>query len=467
MRILLVESGVMAPEKFVYQCYPPHGLMYLASYLREKRGHHEFRLLDMMGDRLGPDAVGPAVQDFKPDLVAIHAMSFQASCMHAAARRAKEWDPGVTVAAGGPHPSAAPELTLADDNIDVLGVGEGEATFLDLADCIEQGGDPAGIAGTVVKRDGGLVRGPAREFIEDLDSVPFPAWDLIDLRKYFTDAMLNQNDITFRREVTTIFTSRACPFRCIYCHNMFGKKYRARSVENVLAEMETLQKDHGIAELHVIDDCFNCRPDRAHEILSGMIERGLDFKIAFPNGIRGDRLPDFLLDKMMEAGVYAANFGIESGSRRVQKMIRKGLGLDAIRDGIARAAGRGVFSHGFFMLGFPTETRAEMEETIDFACSTDLHTAGFALLSPFPGTEVHRMALEAGHEIEFDPDDTSYSRVTVNLTEVDDATLERLHKTAHRKFYGDPRRLFRIVKTMPHPGDLFRVGKMHLKLKFL
>jgi len=441
--------------------------MYLASYLRQHRPDHDLKLFDMMGDRAGPEAVDEVLEDFNPDLVAIHAMTFQASCMHAVAGRVKEWNPDCVVAVGGPHPSAAPDMVIRDEHIDVLGIGEGEDTFIEIVDRVGDGADLAGIAGTAVWGEGELVRGSARPFIENLDTIPFPAWDLIDLRKYFTDVMLNQNDITFRKEVSTIFTSRACPFNCIYCHNMFGKKFRARSTENVLAEMEILQKEHGIRELHIIDDCFNCKPERAQEILAGVMERDLDYRFAFPNGIRGDRLPDDLLMVMKDAGVYAANFGIESGSERIQKMIRKGLSLEAINDGITRSAEQGIFSHGFFMLGFPGETEAEMMETIDFACVSELHTAGFALLSPFPGTEVHRMAEEAGHEIVFDPDDTSYMRVSVNLTAEPDKTVKRMHKLAHRRFYGSSRRIMRIVNTMPHPEDMLRVGLAHFRLKFI
>jgi radical SAM superfamily enzyme YgiQ (UPF0313 family) len=282
MRILLVESGVTAPERFVYQCYPPHGLMYLASYLRSKSGGHQLRIYDMMAERAGPKDIDRVIREFSPELVAIHAMSFQASCMRRIAARIKEWNPECTVAVGGPHPSANPELTLGDPHLDLAAVGEGEETFVEIVDRLKDGGDPAGIPGTVVRRNGEIIRGPERGFIEDLDRIPFPAWDLVDLRKYFTDVMLTQNDITDRKEVTTVFTSRACPFRCVYCHSMFGKKFRARSVDSVLDEMEALQRDYGIRELHVIDDCFNLKTGRALEIMMGIKDRGLDFKLAFP-----------------------------------------------------------------------------------------------------------------------------------------------------------------------------------------
>ena len=467
MRILLVESGVAAPERFVYQCYPPHGLMYLAAFLRNRRPGHDQKILDLMAIRASADRIEPELRDFAPDLVAIHAMSFQAKCMHQLAARVKAWRPGCVVAIGGPHPSAAPDQTLADPNIDIAAIGEGEETYAEIVERAAAGADLAGIPGTVVRRDGQLLRGPERPFIADLDTLPFPAWDLVDLRAYFTDVMRNQNDITNRREVTTIFTSRACPYGCIFCHNLFGKKFRARSVDNVLAEMEALVRDHGIRELHLIDDCFNSDLDRARAIMRGIRERGLDLKLAFPNGLRGDRLPDDLLDLMVAAGVYKMNFGVETGSPRVQKLIKKGLSLDAIRDGISRAAARGIFTHGFFMLGFPGETRAEMEETIRFACSTDLHTAGFALLSPFPGTEVHRIAVEMGKTIDYDPDDTSYMRLSANLTAETDDTVLSIHRRAHWKFYGSPRRIARILHTMPHPSDFLRSGLRHFRLKFL
>jgi hypothetical protein len=119
------------------------------------------------------------------------------------------------------------------------------------------------------------------------------------------------------------------------------------------------------------------------------------------------------------------------------------------------------------MLGFPSETAAEMNETIDFAVRSRLHTAGFALLKPFPGTEVARMAREAGKDIAFDPDDSSYMRASINLTAEPDAVLNHMHKRAHWRFYGDPRRVARIIADMPHPTDFVKVGLKHFRLKFL
>jgi len=466
-RILLVESGVERPGSFVYQVYPPTGLMYLAAYLRQKDPGHELRLRDFLIERRPAPALADEVRNFRPDLIGIHAMSFQASHLLRLARVAKAARPKAKVIAGGPHPTIDPASVLLPGDVDAVVLGEGEATFAELVARLAQGQDLAEVPGTVVRRNGELVRGPERPFLENLDQLPFPAWDLIDPSRYFADRVLNQNDLRWRREVATLFTSRACPYGCIFCHNMFGKRFRGRSPENVLAEIELLAAEHGIREFHFIDDCFNLMPPRAKAILQGILDRGLDLKLAFPNGIRGDRLDDELLDLMKRAGTYKINFGIESGSRRIQKLIQKGLDLGVIEDAIARTAAAGIFTHGFFMLGFPGETEAEMRETIALACRSRLHTAGFALLSPFPGTRVRQMAEERGIAIAYRPEDTSYAQLSANLSAVDDAALLRLHREAHRRFYFRPGQLGRILRAMPRKSDLFRLARRHYRLKFV
>ncbi len=466
-RILLVESGVERPENFVYQAYPPHGLMYLAAYLRENQPGHEIKILDLLIERCRAEDRAAFIKDLSPDIVGIHAMNFQASSMHRTAAFIKSILPDSHVVAGGPYPTAEPESVLKDNNVDTAVFGEGEVTFAELAAKISDDGNVSGLPGTVTRRNGGVVRGPDREFIQDLDSIPFPAWDMVDLAKFFTDRVLNQNDIRWRNEVTTVFTSRACPYGCIYCHNIFGKKFRARSPEKVMEEITTLHNEYGIREIHIIDDCFNLEADRAKAILQKIIDSGLDLKLAFPNGIRGDRIDSEMIELMVRAGTYKVNFGIESGSPGIQKLIRKGLNLDKIRKAIEEADRAGLFIHGFFMMGFPDETEEDMKMTIDFARRSRLHTAGFALLSPFPGTEVRRIAEERKTRVNYDPNDTSYSRLSANLTSVQDGRLLRLHRLAHWRFYFSVRRILRILKAMPRKTDIFRIAWAHFWLKFV
>ena len=465
-KVLLLESGVNRPENFVYQLYPPTGLMYLAAYLRRQDPGHQIRLRDFLLERRPAETLADDLAAFHPDLVGIHAMSFQAPSLLRLAAAAKAAWPRAAVIAGGPHPTVDPGSVLAPGLVDAAVLGEGEVTFAEVVERVQQGRDLAGVPGTAVWRNGALVLGPDRPFLADLDQLPFPALDLIDPSAYFADRVLNQNDVRLRREVATIFTSRACPYGCIFCHNMFGKRFRGRSPENVLTEIELLVREHGIRELHLIDDCFNLERDRAKAILQGILNRGLDLKLAFPNGLRGDRLDDELLGLLKKAGTYKINFGIESGSARIQKLIKKSLDLEVIADAVARTAAAGIFTHGFFMLGFPSETAAEMQETIAFACRLRLHTAGFALLSPFPGTRAREMALEMGIQVDYRPEETSYAKLSANLSAVDDATLLRLHREAHRRFYFRPGQALRIWRSLPRKTDLFRLARFHYRLKF-
>ncbi len=466
-RVLLIESGVERPENFVYQVYPPHGLMYLASYLRKVMPEHEIKILDLMIERCRADDRADLIRDFHPEIVGIHAMNFQASSLHHTAALVKSLVPRAVQIAGGPYPTAEPEGVLKDGNIDAAVLGEGELTFAELVARAANGGEFSGLPGTLTRRNGKLVRGPDREFIADLDSIPFPAWDMVDLSSYFSDRVLNQNDIRWRRELATIFTSRACPYQCIYCHNIFGKKLRTRKPEKVMAEIEILYKDHRIREFHIIDDCFNCNEARAKDILRLIIASGLDIKLAFPNGVRGDKIDDEMLELMVKAGTYKVNIGIESGSADVQKLIRKRLDLERIKKTIAELDRAGIFIHGFFMLGFPGETEAQIRDTINFACRSRLHTAGFALLSPFPGTEVHRIASAQNIPVHYDPEDTSYSRLSANLSAVPDQRLIRLHRLAHWNFYFSLRRVVRILKAMPRKRDFFQAVWAHFRLKFV
>jgi len=467
MRIALVESGASSPEKFVYQVYPPSGLMYLASYLRKHHPEVEIKIFDLMLTRKKEEELVREILDFSPGLVGIHSMHFQARSLHKLAELLKK-NLSVPVVAGGPYPSSEPEGVLKDKNIDLVVRGEGEITFLEIYQRLENGGrDFSGIKGCAYRRGEEVVLEPEREPISDLDQIPFPAWDLIELEKFFDYRLLTQNDIRWRKEVATIFTSRACPYGCIFCHNIFGKRFRARSPENVISEIQLLYQDYGVRELHIIDDCFNFKLERAKQILKKIIEQGFDLKLAFPNGIRGDRLDQELVDLMKQAGVYKVNFGIESGSERIQKLIRKKLDLKLLKTNIELVAEKGIFTHGFFMLGFPTETKEDIKKTIRFALKSKLHTAGFALLTPFPGTRVRKMAEEMGRRVEFNPEDTSYSQLACNLTELSDRQLRFYHRWAHWRFYFRPRQIVKIIRTIPNRWLLPRIFWAHFRLKFL
>ncbi len=176
-----------------------------------------------------------------------------------------------------------------------------------------------------------------------------------------------------------IFTSRGCPFGCIYCHNVFGKKFRARSAENVLDELSMLKREYNIGEIEIIDDCFNIDLSRAKEIARGIIDRKLDIAISFPNGIRADHMDKELVDLLKEAGTYRVYYAVETASPRLQKLIRKNVDLDRPKEIVDYTAAQGIMTCGFFMMGFPTETEEEIRMTIDYACRSKFHQVLFSM----------------------------------------------------------------------------------------
>lgn len=469
MKILLVRPNLPSGINIVPQAAPPMGLMYLASYLLKERPSDEVKIIDSVVDHMDARDIERAARQFGPDIVGISSMSIHAPVMHEIATKVKAILPESTIIAGGPHAAAAPASILADHNIDIVVPGEGEATFLELVDVIENGGDMEKVAGLILRDETeGIKRTAARAPIEDLDSIPFPAWDLVGIDKFFDYAVLTQNNVRAHPRFTTIFTSRACPYRCIYCHNIFGKRFRPRGVSNVLEEMAVLHDRYGVREFHLIDDCFNLDLERASEIMRGIIDRGWDIKMAFPNGVRADRLPQDYLDLMKSAGVYKMNYGVESGTRRIQALMNKNLDLNLIKNSIDRSDRTGFITHGFFMVGFPTETCEEMLETVEFACSSRLTMAGFFFVQPYPGTALYEMAISHGWcPPDIVGDEGCFNDLGINVSAATDKQLDGIQSNAYRRFYLNPFRMARLFSYLPRKLDFWEQAVAHWKVKFL
>jgi radical SAM superfamily enzyme YgiQ (UPF0313 family) len=256
---------------------------------------------------------------------------------------------------------------------------------------------------------------------------------------------MNQHQMKTRG--VPISTSRGCPYQCAYCHNLFGKRIRYHSVENVIEQLRTLKEKYGVEEIEVIDDIFNLDLERAKTIFRRVIEEKLNLKFSFPNGLRSDRMDEEFLDIMKQGGAYRLVFAIESGSPRIQKLIKKHVKLEIAAKNIELAARRGFSLGGFFMLGFPSETEEEVMNTINFALKSKLATATFFVVTPFPGTDLHKMATELGYNLPQEYE--HYQKVSLNVSEIPSEKLEKLRQYALRKFYLNPKRLWLYLRTTP------------------
>jgi len=423
----------------------PMGIMSIASVLR--REGHEVRILDLrLNQKNSGKDISMTMEGFKPHLVGLSSITLEAPSLHFAASVIKNKAPVIPIIAGGPHPSSFPEEVLQDNHINCVVIGEGEATTLELFNTLLDAGDLEKVKGIAYLRDEKVIFTPPRPPIDDLDALPFPSWDLVEINKYKN--WLTMSNMIFRKYMN-LFTSRGCPYRCIYCHNIFGKQFHARSPENVIEEITTVISRYNINNFEVLDDIFNMDKERALRIYELILQKGLKISIAFPNGLRCDTIDEEHLRLMRNAGVNIVSVAVETASPRLQRIIRKNLNIRKVNEFINGCFKFGIFTRGFLMMGFPTETRQEILETINFAINSRLHTAYFFLVVPFKGTELYRICNEKLKSVQMDFSHYSYVTSAFNLSEVSDEELFQLHKYAYKKFYIDPMRIIRVVKYHP------------------
>ncbi|QDU69317.1 B12-binding domain-containing radical SAM protein [Engelhardtia mirabilis] len=431
----------------------PLGIMMIAANARE-RGHKDVHLVDMKVEDWTPERACQELERLKPDVVGLSAMTYEAGCMHELAKLVRARLPKAVIVCGGPHPSVAADDVMEDASVDFVVRGEGEETFAELLDGVADGRtDWSGCAGIHWRdAEGKAVAEPDRPPPADLDAMPFPAWDLVQHPKYHK--VPRGGVIYAHKEFATMFSSRACPWRCTYCHNSYGKAFRERSAENVLEEMRLLVEDYGVREFVFMDDIFNFRPERAKKIARGIIDAKWKIKLTFPNGFRGDILDEELVVLLKEAGMYRCMIAVESAVPRIQKVMKKNLKIDKVRKIVEFTARQGVMTHGAFMLGFPTETEEEMEATIEWAASSAFHTAAFFRVIPFKGTELFNQIQHAGFDLPTDWSKYEPYQSQINLSEVEEDEIYKLRKKAYRRFYWNPRRLFSIFRLIPNKTNM-------------
>jgi len=260
------------------------------------------------------------------------------------------------------------------------------------------------------------------------------------------------------RPYMTIVTSRGCPYKCVYCHQTMGKVFRCRSAESVLAELQELHFKHGFKEFEIVDDCFNLDRERIKAILTGIRDRLAGVKLHFPNALRADILAPEDMQLFKQAGTVSTVFAIETASPRLQKLIRKNLNIEKASLAINASVQAGIYTTGYFMVGFPSETYDEASATVNFAVSSPLHRAVFFYVVPFAGTELSKMAADKirSKKIKIDSKNMLYYLSKLNISEMSDAELHIVIRRAYQRFYLNPGRIFKILISHPNLFNLPR-----------
>lgn len=385
---------------------PPLGLAYLAAFL-EKKGVC-VKILDVaaegieqkrkIGNKirygLAEKEIVKRIKEFGPEIVGITCQStLHAKDAQQTAKIVKSVSKDILVVFGGAHPSAMPGEVLKNKNVDVVIRGEGEITLWEVVKKYPKSFEFDDILGISFRMGKKIIHNPPRPLIKDLDELPFPARHLLPMEIYFKKAEENGN-YNMNDRVATLVTSRGCPGNCIYCavRTVWGRVWRGRSPKNVVEEIEQIVKDYKVREFHFLDDSLAVDRQRLKGICEEIIKRKLDIKWATPNGIAVWMLDEDLLVKMEQSGCYRLTFGLESGNKEVlHNFIGKNYDYDKARAIIRFASKIGIWTVGTFIIGFPYETRQQIEDTIAFAISTDLDFAVFYIANPFPGTPMYEI----------------------------------------------------------------------------
>ena len=406
MNILLIfpPSTIYGADLTTPAVVPPLGLCYLGGYL-EKHGYKNVTILDARslskgrvireGNRalygLKDDEIVEYIKKVDPDVIGISCMyTAYSGDTHRLAQTIKSMDKKIPIVVGGAHASTFPDLVLKDTNVDIVSHYEGEETFLEVVRSIENNKGFADVKGISYRENGAVIKNPAREFIEDLDTIPFPARHLVDMDLYLDN---EPSIFGMRAPATTFITSRGCPQSCVFCTIKTvwdDMNFRSRSPKNVVDELEHLNKEYGIEEFYWMDDAAGTSKKRLIEICDEIIGRKLDIKWTTPNGIAHWYLDEKILDKMKAAGCYRVTFGMESGNLETRKYIGKPFPLEQATKMLAHANKIGLWTICTFIIGFPVEDEESIMDTIDYACSCGTDMAVFYLLCPHPGTDVYQ-----------------------------------------------------------------------------
>ena len=443
--------------------YPHLGMLYLASALREWTNlKPEIELLDMRTLEMTIPQVMTELKKRPPDIIGLGAKTCEAQVARALSKEIKKWNPDVLVVIGGAHSSTFPDSIMKDSGIDVAVIGEGEKTLVEIVEKFAAGEPLAGIDGTLTRVNGELVMGAVRPYIEDVDSIPFPAWDLMDIDLF--SRVVIPGFFLARKRMMIVFSSRACPYECSYCHQIFGKKFRPRSAENVLQELEILYHKYGVQEFHFIDDVFNLQKERVHAICDGILERKMDVSIVFPNGLRADILDRDTVAKLRKAGTYCLYFGVESGSPRILKLINRKQNLDKIKQVVRWCDEEGMITGGFIMMGFPSETREELESTSRFILDNPFTRMGISQVTALPGTKLHKITQDIYPHIDLDKDSGRYFSDNSWFEQATGIKVTNYIKKTVLKFYLNPIRMWKLFWRVPQKRFLLRGFSQFIRL---
>ncbi len=437
---------------------PPLGLCVLAAFA--KKNNIETEIIDSAALNLSNKQIIDILKNKNPDVIGITAVTMSIYNAVNLAEYIKKEFKNLPIILGGPHITAVPEETIKRFNcFDVGVIGEGEITLVELIKTILKLKSLNKVKGIIYKKNNKVIKTPCREFIENLDELPFPALDLLPkLQEYYRPPLFSYKQLPS----TSIITSRGCPGQCTFCdRSVFGNRVRGFSAEYVVSMIKDLYYNYGIRDILIDDDTFMIMRNRLKEICNLLIKEKLNLSWACNS--RSDHVNLEILKLMKKAGCWQIAYGLESGSQKILDTIKKGVTVQQNYLALKWSKSVGIQTKGFFMIGHPNETKKTISETINFALNSDLDDFQITMFTPLPGSEIYNYAKDYGKM------DYNWKKMNMwnivfvpkNLTENE---LKRYQSLAFRKFYLRPKIFYSYLKRINNFSDIFKVIKGGLVL---
>lgn len=420
---------------------PGLGVLILAAVARQ-RGYR-VHLVDAKPQGTSIEETSRQIAALRPDYLGLSATTISVTNASRIAARVRELVPGVVTILGGPHVSAIPERTLeAFDSIDYGISGEGEISLFDLLERLEDGRPIDPVAGLAYRRDGKVQANPRAPYLDDLDELPMPAWDLLpDFPHRFQPSLFTYP----RTPVATIITSRGCPFSCSFCdRSTSGKKGRMHGVDAVVRMCRHLV-GLGVQHILFVDDLFTVRKQRVVEMCEAFLDNGFTFSWSCSS--HPNLLDAATMRLMKRAGCWQIAYGIESGSQRVLDVVKREVRIPKMRETLRMTREAGIRTKGYLMIGHPTEGVDSLEENLRFLREVELDLCQITKFTPYPGTPAYPTIQDHGVFAE-DWEKMNAMNFTFIPNGLSEVMLEDYFHRHYRAFYSRPDVLWGLARLM-------------------
>ncbi|MBF0545874.1 MAG: cobalamin-dependent protein [Candidatus Riflebacteria bacterium] len=392
------------------------------------------------------------VKEQKPDYIGITAMTTKFGSVIQTARFCREELPNIPILIGGPHATTMPDLTLEIPQVDFVVRGEADETLPDLLKALKDKKEIVDMPGVSFKKGNKVFHNPPRPFVKNLDSIPFPD----------RGALLHPESYS-SEDMGVMLTSRGCPYLCSYCFHMWERKVRFRSTENIINEIKQVKAKYGTPQFSFKDDSFTVKESHVLNLCEALDKEKL--KIGWSCTTRVDLLKDSLLKIMKKSGCNVLSVGVESGSERILAETEKGITHSQIRSAARLLNENRIFWSGYFMIGLPTETEKDIEETLAFVGKVKPYYSGLGVYNPFPGTKLFDQGVKLGlldpapdldHFLSTNPKDLFFKDPKKRMVSISGERFEEIAKNATEYFH----------KYNKNPSNMIRRGFARRKAYF-